>query len=403
MDRNYDIGIIGGGIAGAFAALRLAEHHKKKKCILFELGRPPAKRRRQLEGWFGCFPFGDGKIYPEDSEQILDIAHARRVRSMEKWFFQQIEGINKAKLTKTKAPAASTQKNIKECGFEIKTHNYYQWRPEFIHLLSRNIADRVEKGGNITFSFDNEVFTIMKTGDTFNVSTSKGDFTCKKLVMCVGRSGWRWVNKIYKDLGILIDDDTVEYGVRLELPAQYLKDFNKSHCSITRDDLRIGPFAWGGQVIQEDHADMTIASLRSNEDRWKTDKVFFSMLIKKQFPGEAFMQTERIAKLAFLLSQDRVGREKIKSFIKGDSQLSLVPEYNWLNEYFTEIERFIPQIISRGYFHCPDIYSLTSNIRVAPNMETEIPGLFVAGESAGIRGIAGAGVSGGIAAECASK
>jgi len=69
MDKSYDIGIIGGGIAGAFAALRLAEHHKKKKCILFELGRPPAKRRRQLEGWFGCFPFGDG-MGAKNSKQI---------------------------------------------------------------------------------------------------------------------------------------------------------------------------------------------------------------------------------------------------------------------------------------------------------------------------------------------
>jgi len=403
MDKTYDIGIIGGGIAGAFAALRLAENHKKQKCILFEFGRPPAKRRRQLEGWFGCFPFGDGKIYPGDTDQILEIADGRRVRSMSKWFQQQLDEINTSKLIKNKLPAVSIQKKIKEAGFELSTHDYYQWRPVSIHELSRNVADRVEKGGNVTFSFDNEVFTIMKTGSSFSVTTAKGDFTCKKLIMCVGRSGWRWVNKVYKDLGILVSDDLATFGVRIELPSQYLKDFNKSHCSLIRDDLRIGPFSWGGQVIQEDHADVTIASFRSNEDRWKTDKVFFSMLINKEFPGDACDQTERLAKLAFLLSQDRVGRERIKTFMKGDDQLSLIPEYQWMNEYFKELEGIIPTIISRGYFHCPDIYSITSNIRVAPNMETEIEGLFVAGESGGIRGITGAGVSGGIAAECAAK
>src|SRR5690606_7759029 len=112
-------------------------------------------------------------------------------------------------------------------------------------------------------------FSIMKNGDVFNVSTAKGDFICKKLIMCVGRSGWRWINKTYKDLGILISDDVSTFGVRVELPAQYLKDFNKSHCTLSSKTLKLGPFSWGGQVIQEDHADVTIASYRSNEDRWK--------------------------------------------------------------------------------------------------------------------------------------
>lgn len=403
MDRNYDVGIIGGGIAGAFAALRLAENHKKTKTILFEYGRPPAKRRRQLEGWFGCFPFGDGKIYPEDTNQILEIADGRRVRSMSKWFQSQIDNTNKVKLVKNKLPSVSMQKKVKEAGMQIKTHDYYQWKPESIHQLSRNVADRIEQGGSVTFSFDNEVYSVIKVNDGFNVSTSKGDFYCERLILSAGRSGWRWVNKMYKDLGILVSDDIVKFGARLELPAQYLKELNKSHCSFVREDLQIGPFSWNGQVIQEDHADMTIASFRSNEDRWKSDKVFFSMTISKEFPGEACAQTDRLAKLAFLLSQDRVGRERVRSFMKGDSQLALIPEYAWMKEYFQEIENFIPTIITRGYFHCPDIKSLSSNIRVAPNLETEIPGLFVAGESAGVRGITASGVTGGIAAECVVK
>ncbi len=403
MNNNYDIGIIGGGIAGAFAALKLAESHKKKKCILFELGRPPMKRRRQIEGWFGCFPFGDGKVYPGDTDQLTDIADGRRVKSSSKWFQQQLDDVFKTKLINNKMPNPGLQKKIKDAGFNIETHDYYQWKPLNIHELSRNVAERVEKGGNITLSFDNEVYSISKNGSTFNVNTSDGDFTCKKLIMCVGRSGWRWVNKVYKDLGILVSDDIATFGVRIELPSQYLKDFNKSHCSLTRPDLKLGPFSWGGQVIQEDHADVTIASFRSNEDRWKSDRVFFSMLINKEFPGNACKQTERLAKLAFLLSQDRVGREKIKTFMKGDDQLSLIPEYQWMTECFKEVDKIIPTVISRGYFHCPDVYSLISNIRIAPNMETEVQGLFVAGESAGIRGITGAGVSGSIAAECAAK
>lgn len=399
MSSIYDIGIVGSGPAGTFAALRLAEHFPKKKCVLFELGRPVSKRRRQIEGFFGCLLFGDGKLYPDDTKQIADIVDAKRLNQMSKWTWQQFEAINKSKLIKNKIPSNGIQKKMKDKGFELSTHDYYQWKPDSIHQLSKNVADRIETVQNVEFSFDNEVYNIQKSGDVFHVSTLNGEFICSKLILCAGRSGWRWVNKLYKDLGILVSDDIVKYGVKIEMPSQYMKDFNKSHCSFISKDIALGPFSWGGQVIQEDHADMTIASFRSNEDRWKSDKVFFSMIINKEARGEACYQTDRLAKLAFLLSQDRVGREKIKSFIKGESQLSLIPEYNILKEYFEYIDKIIPTIISRGYFHCPDIYSLTSNIRVAPNLETEIEGLFVAGESAGFRGIYASAVSGAIAAE----
>src|SRR5690606_19839317 len=109
-----------------------------------------------------------------------------------------------------------------------------------------------------------------------------------------------------------------------------------------------GPLSWNGQVIQEDHADMTIASFRSNEDRWKSDKVFFSVFVKAEYPDKACFQTERIAKLGFLLAQDRVGRERIKTFLKEETQLSLIPEYFILKEVFEKLEKIFPQIINRG-------------------------------------------------------
>jgi uncharacterized FAD-dependent dehydrogenase len=56
-------------------------------------------------------------------------------------------------------------------------------------------------------------------------------------------------------------------------------------------------------------------------------------------------------------------------------------------------------LITRGYFHVPDIDTSSCKINIANNLETEIDGLFVAGESAGITGIAAAGIMGAVAAE----
>lgn len=402
---NYDIGIIGGGIAGAFAALRIAEYHSNLKTILFEFGRPPGKRRRPLEGWFGCFPTGDGKIYPDDADKIRDIADGRSVRAANRWFFQHLNEINSTKLIKSKLPDSSLQSKINKVGFELAVRNYYQWQPEAIHQLSKHIAESIENYGNVEFSFDNEVFEFSKHYGRFLVHTADGAFKCKRLILCVGRSGWRWVNKIYRDLGILVSDDVAKYGIRAEIPTQYLKEFNNAHCILSRDDVQIGPFCWNGSIIQEDHADMTTAAFRSNEGRWHTDKVFFPIIGLRDCEDKGCAQTNRLAQLLFLLSGDRVGRERIKSFMKKQDQLSLIPEYNWLFDIITELAKteIIPQIITRGYYHYPDILTSTSKIRLESNFESEIEGLFIAGESAGISGIAAAGISGALAAENAAK
>src|SRR5208337_2029223 len=94
VKTTADIAIIGAGIAGVFAALRLAEKHPDLKVVVFEFGPPPPnclrqdpiqvkRRRRQLEGWLGCFPTGDGKIYlQEDTEKILQLVDGRKVRNL---------------------------------------------------------------------------------------------------------------------------------------------------------------------------------------------------------------------------------------------------------------------------------------------------------------------------------
>ena len=44
---RWDIAIIGGGVAGAFAAMNIASHNSKMKTILFEYGPPPPNCLRQ--------------------------------------------------------------------------------------------------------------------------------------------------------------------------------------------------------------------------------------------------------------------------------------------------------------------------------------------------------------------
>src|SRR5690606_26219934 len=172
------------------------------KTILIDLGRQPGKRRRQLEGWFGCFPTGDGKIY-NNLEDLYDICGKRKTNTINKWVFKYINEINESKLINNKLPNAKTQNLIVNNGYKLKIHDYYQLYPNSIHQLSKHLADKLENYNNLTLSFDNEVFGLLKKGNSFLISTENGDYTAKKIILCIGRSGWRWANNLYKNFGIL--------------------------------------------------------------------------------------------------------------------------------------------------------------------------------------------------------
>lgn len=402
--KKYDIAIIGAGVAGAFAALKLSENHKDLKSIIFDLGRPPGKRRRQLEGWFGCFPTGDGKIYTNNSEDLLNLIDGRSLRGANKWFMNNLSNVDKIKIIKDKLPTSETQKKITQQGFELKLNEYIQWNPTQIHTLSKNISDKIMENPNLTLSFDNEVWKIYKNKKKeFQIHTSDGDFLAKRIILCVGRSGWRWVNKLYKELGIYTNDDFAKFGIMVEMSSNYMKEFNKSHCSIYNKDISVGPLSWNGTVIPEDHADVAIASFRSNEERWRTDKVSFLLTGSQYYKDNGCNQMDRLAKLAFLLSNDRIGKEKIKTIVKEKSDLSLVPEYSWLPEAINKVSNFIPNILAKGYFHVPAIFPLISGLRLGNNLESEIEDLFIAGESAGLYGVSSAALTGGLAAEFACR
>jgi hypothetical protein len=402
---NFDVGIIGAGVAGAFATLKMAKDHKNTKTILFDLGRPPMKRRRQLEGWLGCLPNSDGKLYLNDLSKVSDLAGLRKTKSSYNWFEKALSNVEEnLKVTKDKSPNVSIEKKIKKLGYDMHLNDYIQIYPKDIHALSKYMAETIEQCKNVTFSFDNEVKRIYKSKNVFTVVTEQQEYKCKKLIIAVGRSGWRWARELFGSLGIVDNNDIARFGIRVELNSNHMKDFNKSNCTITKgDSLEIGPLSWYGTVIPEDHVDVAISAFRSNENRWKSDKVSFSLIGNRPFPDAGFEQTDRIGKLTFVLTNDRIIKEKISHILTGKSKISIIPEYDWLSSAIEEFAGVMPEIISKAYFHVPTINPMAPKINIGSNLETEIEGMFVAGESAGIHGILSAGLMGIIAADNACK
>lgn len=395
---TLDCGIIGGGVAGVFAALRISENYPNLKTIIFDISAPAAKRRRFLEGWLGCLPNSNGRFYISDINKLNEIIDGRKAHHISKWTIEQLKNICSLKEIKNPSPTSSMQKKIKQEGFELEQSNYYQWYPEQIHLLSKNIVERIQENKNLIFSFENEVYKVLKKKNYFLVSTSQGDFACKKILLCAGRSGWRWVNSLYNEFGLAITDRG-SFGIRAEIGSQYLKDFNQSHCTISGENLEVGPFNWFGTVIPEDHADLVLSGFRSNEARWKTDKVSFSILNNNIFTNDGVNQMDRIAKLSFIIANDRVAKDKIKNIFNKTSQICLLPEFSWLEESLNKLEKLIPELNTKGSYFIPEVKPLCGKINIKNNLETEVEDFFVAGESSGYSGLLFAALSGAAAAD----
>lgn len=402
MDK-YDIGIIGAGVAGSFAAFKIAQDHKKCKTILFDLGRPPMKRRRQLEGWLGCLPSSDGKLYLNDIQNVSNITG----NEVSQHSFQQVKklisSVDDFKTIHDRSPSVSMNKKIKKFGYDISLNDHIQIFPKNIHALSKSMSESVEEAKNIDFSFDDEVKTIIKKDNVFHVITESKEYLCDKVIIAVGRSGWRWARDLYNDFNIIENNNTAKFGIKIEISSSYMKDFNKSNCSLKKNNVEIGPLSWFGTIIPEDHVDMAIASFRSNENRWKTDKVSFSLIGNIEFENKGFEQTDRLGKLTFVLANDRIIKEKVSLILTEKSKISIIPEYQWLKEAITDISSLVPEISSKAYFHIPTIVPIAPPIHISSQLETDIPGMFVAGESAGVHGIVSAACMGIIAAHNACK
>lgn len=402
--NNFDVGIIGAGVAGAFATMKMAKDHKNVKTIIFDLGRPPMKRRRQLEGWLGCLPNSDGKLYLSNLDKVTDVAGLRKTKSSYNWFSKVLSNVGSFKVTKDRAPSSAAEKRLKKIGYDTSLNDYIQIYPKDIHALSKYMSESIEGCKNITYSFDNEVKSIYKQKNMFVVVTDNQEYRCKKLIIAVGRSGWRWAKELFSNFGIVDNNDVATFGIRIELNAPVMKEFNKSNCTLTKgEEVEIGPFSWYGTVIPEDHLDMAISAFRSNENRWKSDKVSFSLIGKRPFPETGFEQTDRIGKLTFVLSNDRIIKERVSHILTGKSKISIIPEYNWLKDTLSELAVAIPEIVTKAYYHVPTISPMAPKINIGSNLETEIEGMYVVGESAGIHGILSAATTGIIACDYVCK
>lgn len=398
-NQVFDVAIVGMGMAGTFAAMTLAKSKKKLKIITFESGAGPSKRRHQMSGYFGLFPNSDGKLHQNDINTLSSLIGKASAKTSLKSFNSILLKVNTNKIIKDNGPSQSVLNRIKKNNFKMELNNYIQTIPKEVHALSKISNKIIEESGMFTHRYFTDIETIDKDKKIFKLVDDMGEeFFAKKVILAAGRCGWRWTAGIYKHFNIISQNDYGKYGIRVEAPVNNLKDFNKSSCKLTKKmkgyDYEISSMMWNGQIIPEDHSDTAITSYRSNENRWQTDKVSFDLIVNKHIPGKAFEEIDRLGKLTFILTNDRLLKERLGMLSNKKSKISILPEYDVFKEILEDILTIMPDINYKSYFYAPTLVTVPPKVELNKDLQTKITGLYSIGECTGEQGLLFAALSG---------
>ncbi|MDR1915281.1 MAG: FAD-dependent oxidoreductase [Synergistaceae bacterium] len=452
MSTTYDAVIVGSGPAGLFAAMALAD--KNKKVLLLDKGHAIDKRECPLKhgasecvqckpcnvicGWGGAGAFSDGKLtltpefggnmeqYCGESELIRLISEVDSVYlkhgASQTIFKPQGEMASRIIDKARRAGMQVIPATIRHMGTDRSKYIL-----QSIYLYVRDMCDvRTE-------THVDHVLTD-SSGSARGVALRDGsEITAKNVLLTPGREGAPWMEDVIRRLGLEIASLPVDIGVRVEIPAAWAKDITDQFYEIkaildtpTFDD-RVRTFCMcpNGEVTAEYQSRQAILTVNGHsnrdEDR-KTENTNFAILVSTNFSKPFNNPTgygSHVARLANMLSggimvqrlgdlkkgrrstADRIARGLVRPTLKSaePGDLSFVLPYRHLmgiTEMIAALDHIIPGINSSStLLYGVEVKFFSLKLDLDSNLQTKIPGLWAAGDGAGVtRGVIQASASG---------
>ncbi len=433
---NYDVIIIGAGPGGIFTAYELTLKDPDLKIAVFETGHPLEKRKCPIDGvkikscincktcsimsgFGGAGAFSDGKYNITNDFGGHLYEYIGKATALD--LMHYVDGINLAfggEGTKLYSTAGTQFKKLcMQNDLHLLDASVRHLGTDINYVVLGNLYDHLKN--KVDFYFDCPVEMLRVLEDGYLISTPKGDFSCSKCVVSVGRSGSKWMEKISREIGLETRSNRVDLGVRVELPYEvfsHLTDDLYESKIVYRtpkyEDL-VRTFCMNpkGVVVNENTNGIITVNGHSYEDPEKqTRNTNFALLMSKNF-SEPFKDSngygESIARLSNMLGGGVIV-QRFGDLIRGQrsnekriNEGFVVPT---LNATPGDLSLVLPKRILDGIIEM--IYALdkiapgTANddtllygvevkfynmtVQVDHNLETRYKGLYVIGDGSGI-------------------
>ncbi|MFW9777982.1 MAG: NAD(P)/FAD-dependent oxidoreductase [Candidatus Heimdallarchaeota archaeon] len=460
QNSNYSVIIVGCGPAGIFSALQLVKTlSKPHKILMLDSGPRIAERihnrkREVMQGWGGAGSFSDGKLTL--SPQIGGYLSAIISLTSLEQYLQVVEetyvkfGASRDRLVTGRGDAIETiRKKALQFGMSLIPYRLLHIGTDQIEKIVHSMYDHLDNSGLVEVRFRETARELLvDDGHIRGVRTDKGSYHGDFVIVATGRSGAAWLRRESIRLGLSIQNNPVDIGVRVEVPAEItapltdlLYEFKCLYYAPTFEQrCRTFCVCPNGEVVKEFVKDpdtndtwITCNGHSYSDPAKSTPNTNFALLVSSRFTepfDDPLAYGRSISKLANLLTgaspdqpgtviiqrledlkkgrrsnYERIKRSTIeptlKEAIPGD--LSFVLPYRHLQsilEMLKALDHIIPGVNSSNtLLYGVETKYYSTQIRLTDELETEISGLYTIGDGAGVtRSLAQASVSGLVAA-----
>ncbi len=437
---KYDVIIVGGGPAGLFAAYHLVEN-TSLKVLMIEKGRAPLKRKcsnHNLQKCVQCDPcnilsgiggaglYSDGKLNfiprlgKTDLTQFMPQNDAQALIDETEEIFTRFK-MDGPIFPTNMEEAKQIRKEAKKFGIDLLLIKQKHLGSDNLPKYIADMAEYIQSKGLDIKANEDVIDIIEKQGRIKGVITDKAEYKADNVILAPGRIGANWMSSIAQKHGIPVSQRGIEVGVRVEVHNDIMDDL----CNIIYDptffiqtptyDDQTRTFCTnqGGFISLENYKEFVCVNGHAYSDKKSTNTnfAFLSKVVLTEPVTDNQAYGESIGKLATIIgggkpilqrfgdlkrgrrsTWNRVHKGYIQptmtNVVCGDIAMAL-PERILTNliEGLESLNCVVPGVSNdETLLYAPEIKFFATQVETNNHLETDIKGMYVAGDGPGVAG-----------------